>query len=388
MPDVQPPLTARGRAWRFIACVAISAAAWGEIAGVQAARYPGWFWLDLAAGVVAFGLVQLRRRRPVVVAVVLTLFGLFSMSAMGPAVLALASLATRRRLTEIVPVAVLDVTVLLVYGVFVTSEDTWVARYSPVEGPPWALLAFGAAVTLSVVVLGMYVGSRRELEANLRDQAARAKAEQEQRAEQARAAERARIAREMHDALAHRISLVSIHAGALTYRDDLTPDQLHETAQVIKAKAHEALDDLRQVLAVLQDDEDGVPRRRPALTDLDTLLVEASEVGTDVTLTREVTGSPADQAGRTVYRIVQEGLTNARKHAPGRPVSVSVTGSPDTGLDVRVCNPRGRLDRSLVPGAGRGLVGLQEKVEMAGGTFEVVETADSFTLRSWLPWAT
>ncbi len=388
MPEVQPPLTTRGRAWRFVACLAISAAAWAEIAGVQAARYPGWFWLDLAAGVAAFVLVQFRRRRPVVTAVVLTLFGLFSMSAMGPAVLALASLATRRRLPEILPLAALNVTVLLLYGWLVTSEETWVVRYSPVAGPTWALLSFGASVTLAVVVLGMYVGSRRELEANLRDQAARARVEQEQRAEQARTAERARIAREMHDALAHRISLVTIHAGALTYRDDLTAEQQKETAQVIKTTAHEALNDLRQVLDVLRDDDEGPRRPQPTLADLDALLVETREAGMDVTLSRDVTGSPAAGTGRTVYRIVQEGLTNARKHAPGRPVSVTVTGSSDTGLDVSVRNPRGRLDRSLVPGAGRGLAGLRERVEIAGGTLDIVETDDVFTLRASLPWAT
>lgn len=384
----QPPLTTRGRAYRFVACLVISATAWAEIAGVQAARYPGWFWLDLAAGVTAFVLVQFRRHAPVLVALVVTLFGLFSMAAMGPAVLALASLATRRRPIEIVPLAVLNVTVLAVYGWFVTSQETWVARYSPVGGPPWALLSFGASVTLAVVAFGMYVGSRRELEANLRDQATRARAEQEQRAEQARGAERARIAREMHDALAHRISLVTIHAGALTYRDDLTSDQLKETAQVIKSTAHDALNDLRQVLDVLRDEEGGPRRRQPTLADVDALLAETREAGMEVTLSREVTGSPPDRTGRTVYRIVQEGLTNARKHAPGRAVCVTVTGSADTGLDVSVRNSRGRLDRSLVPGAGRGLVGLRERVEIAGGTLHVIETDDVFTLKASLPWTT
>ena len=124
---------------------------------------------------------------------------------------------------------------------------------------------------------GMYIGSRRELLWTLRDRAERAEAEQELRVEPGTANERARIAREMHDVLAHRISLIAMHAGALAYRTDLTAEEMRETAELIQAKSHEALTDLRQVLGVLRDDD-----RRPAPSgpqptfgDLPALVLEA-----------------------------------------------------------------------------------------------------------------
>ena len=106
----------------------------------------------------------------------------------------------------------------------------------------------------------MFVRARRQLVVSLRDRAERAEAEQQLRVEQARQAERARIAREMHDVLAHRISLLSLHAGALEFRPDAPPEEVARAAGVIRASAHEALEDLREVIGVLRD----VTRRRGA----------------------------------------------------------------------------------------------------------------------------
>ena len=110
----------------------------------------------------------------------------------------------------------------------------------------------------------MYIGSRRELLWTLRNRAETAEAEQELRVSQARSNERARIAREMHDVLAHRISQISMHAGALSFRDDLTADEMRDSAAVIQEKAHEALTDLRGVLGVLRDDGSGRVGEAPA----------------------------------------------------------------------------------------------------------------------------
>src|SRR4029079_4824335 len=125
----------------------------------------------------------------------------------------------------------------------------------PDDGDPWWVdLLINSVVTAGVLGWGMYVGSRRELVWTLRQRAERAEAEQELRVAQARSNERARIAREMHDVLAHRISQISMHAGALAFRDDLTAAEMRSSAQVIQEKAHEALADLRGVLGVLRDD--------------------------------------------------------------------------------------------------------------------------------------
>jgi signal transduction histidine kinase len=99
---------------------------------------------------------------------------------------------------------------------------------------------------------------------------------------------------------------------------------------------------------------------------------------------------PIEQVGRTVYRIVQEALTNARKHAAGTHVSVTLTGEPERGVTVMVGNakPVGRSNGHGAPGSGLGLVGLRERAELTGGTLTVDETDRAFTLRGWLPWTT
>ena len=116
----------------------------------------------------------------------------------------------------------------------------------PPNDPWWVNFTFAIVFTIAMLVWGMYLGSRRELLWTLRDRAERAEAEQELRVTQGRTNERARIAREMHDVLAHRISLITMHAGALAYRTDLTADEMRETAELIQTKSHEALSDLRQ----------------------------------------------------------------------------------------------------------------------------------------------
>ncbi|MFL6173189.1 MAG: histidine kinase, partial [Marmoricola sp.] len=200
------PLTRWGQVWRMLLALLISAGAWANIAVHQWEHHQLWFWIDLTGGLVAFVLTQYRRRWPYPIALILTLFGFFSMSAAGPAVLAVVSLCTRRELRQIIPIAVLNIIANQVYSIYdPTSESS----------PAWVTFAFTIVLTVAVVAFGMYVGSRRELVWTLRERAIQAESEQELRVEQARSGERERIAREMHDVLAHRISLVTMHAGAL-----------------------------------------------------------------------------------------------------------------------------------------------------------------------------
>jgi signal transduction histidine kinase len=254
-------------------------------------------------------------------------------------------------------------------------------------------LAFGLVFTVAVLVWGMYLGSRRELMWTLRDRAERAEAEQELRVDQARSTERARIAREMHDVLAHRISLISMHAGALTYRTDLSADAMRETAELIQTKAHEALTDLRQVLGVLRSDgatAAGQREPQPTFEDLDDLVREAEQSGMRIQYADRVLDAVEmpERVGRTTYRIVQEGLTNARKHAPGVTVLVQVGGSPADGVSITIRNPArsNHHNGTRTPGAGLGLVGLGERAKLAGGRLEARRTGGSFELTGWLPW--
>jgi signal transduction histidine kinase len=119
------------------------------------------------------------------------------------------------------------------------------------------------------------------------------------------------------------------------------------------------------------------------------LVAESREAGMKVTFDHHVTDPAAVPAsiGRTAYRIAQEGLTNARKHAPGTEVTVSVTGAPGEGLTVTVHNPPPDGDVPPVPGSGQGLIGLTERATLAGGRLEHgLEEDGGFRLRACLPW--
>jgi signal transduction histidine kinase len=171
---------------------------------------------------------------------------------------------------------------------------------------------------------------------SLRDRAERAETEARLRAEQAQQRARDEIAREMHDVLGHRLSLLSVHAGALEFRPDASAEEIAGAAKVIRENAHQALQDLREVIGVLRAPVGELPQ--PTLADVRQLVEESGRAGMRVDLAQEVDGTVPDLAGRTAYRIVQEALTNARKHAPGAEVHVTVAGGPGQGLAVEVAN--------------------------------------------------
>jgi signal transduction histidine kinase len=253
---------------------------------------------------------------------------------------------------------------------------------------------------------------------SLRDRAVRAETEAHLRAEQAQQRARDEIAREMHDVLGHRLSLLSVHAGALEFRPDASPGEIARAAEVIRENAHLALQDLREVIGVLRAPVGELPQ--PTLADVRQLVTESGRAGMWVGLREELDGAAVpDLVGRTAYRTVQEGLTNARKHAPGAEVVVRLAGSPGEGLTVEVCNeapdsgPAGALhpdpplpgppvgERSptassgsgvvhspqLTVAPGQGLVGLAERVALADGRLEHGPTAGGgWRLAAWLPW--
>lgn len=254
----------------------------------------------------------------------------------------------------------------------------------------------------ALLAWALLVRARRQLVRSYADRARQAEADQQLRLAEARRSERTRIAREMHDVLAHRLSLLSMHAGALEFRPDAPPTEVAEAAGVVRANAHQALQDLREVIGVLRagSPEDGgyhsatpgIPaetRPQPTFADLPALVEEAAGAGMRVAFDCAV-GDAADVPaglGRTAYRIVQEGLTNARKHAPGAPVTVTVDGAGGEQLTVEVRNRLAGRVRGDVPGTGTGLVGVAERVSLAGGTMEHGPApGGEFRLRASLPW--
>jgi signal transduction histidine kinase len=196
----------------------------------------------------------------------------------------------------------------------------------------------------------------------------------------------------MHDVLAHRISLLSLHAGALEFRPDAPPEEVARAAGVIRSSAHAALEDLRAVIGVLREAPPGeAPERpQPTLADLPALIEESRDAGMRVTFSSPDLVAPPDSLGRNAYRIVQEGLTNARKHARGSTVDVVLAGSPEAGLEIEIRNrlPVGAV-ASSIPGAGSGIIGLSERASLAGGRLEHGRTeAGDYRLWAWLPWPT
>jgi signal transduction histidine kinase len=178
----------------------------------------------------------------------------------------------------------------------------------------------------------------------------------------------------MHDVLAHRISLVALHAGALEVAPDLSPSQVRESAALLRSAAHQALEELRDVIGVLREEPEKAPMPtvpQPTLADIPRLVEEARRAGARIDFEMRVEhGDVAPGTlGRDAYRIVQEALTNVGKHARGTQARVQVAGAPERGLHVSVRNPLSLCAPagSSLPGAGAGLLGLAERVALAGG---------------------
>ena len=254
----------------------------------------------------------------------------------------------------------------------------------------------GAIFVVVVMVAGLLVGQKR---GNLREKRWRVEQEarmnrEEMRAkvERARQEERENIARDMHDTLSHRLSLVAIHAGALSYPREGVPDEFTDAARTIRTEAQNAVEDLRTVLSALREDLSEDPR-----TTLEELVAAAREAGAEVTVTYADGASPdvftglSTMAQHAVHRAVQEGLTNARKHAAGQPVSITVREvAGEVGIEMRNLLSAAKAgDRAGASAGGYGLVGLRERVELSGGRMNVHvgEEGEEFSWSILLPLA-
>ncbi|WP_326726737.1 sensor histidine kinase [Streptomyces phaeochromogenes] len=234
----------------------------------------------------------------------------------------------------------------------------------------WTGQSYASTVFLPVlaVLVGLWLGSRRRLLTALAADVEHLRIEAQLREEAARIAERSRIAAEMHDVLAHRLSLIALHTGVLATKSDTLPAPVAERLGLLRTTSVEALTDLRDVLGVLRD-HDTTPTGAaltPMMREVGELADEARAVGQRIELTTDGLPERAPTTHRlAVYRIVQEALTNARKHADGAPVTVRIDYGPPTTL-VEVSNPPG-TPRTDTVGSGYGLVGLRERVTALGG---------------------
>ncbi|WND34140.1 histidine kinase [Streptomyces sp. BB1-1-1] len=335
---------------------------------------------DQVVGALACAAVWLRRRWPVGLAVAMLPVSLVSATAGGAVLASLFTLAVHRPFRYVAWTGGASLALVPLYY--------WMR---PEPGLPYlASLVIALLLAVAVIGWGLLVRSKRQLLLSLHDRARRAETEARLRAEQAQRLAREAIAREMHDVLAHRLTLLSVHAGALEFRPDAPREDVARAAGVIRESAHDALQDLREIIGVLRAGEsDDAGRPQPTLAALEALVAESREAGMKVALAGRVTDPAAVPAsvGRTAYRIAQEALTNARKHAPGTEVTVSVTGAPGDGLAMSVRNAPPEGEAPHVPGSGQGLIGLTERATLAGGTLEHGPTPEGgFEVRARLPW--
>ena len=346
-----------------------------------------WLVLDVPVGVLSCALVPLLLTRPEWGALAIVALAAVSPGASPAATVATLVVAQRRRFDVAVGIGTASVVAHILRAV-----------WRPVGSLPmiwWVVLVL--AVHAALLGWGALAQARHALLGSLRERAERAEADQGRRVAEARVLERTRLAREMHDTLAHQLSLLATYAGALEYRPDSAPERLARAAGVIREGVHQALVELRDVIGVLRDTdgaaEDEAMWPQPMLADLPKLVDESRSAGTLVSLERQVddvTGLPGI-ADRTAYRVVQESLTNARKHASGQPVRVLLHGKPGAQLviDIRNPLPADPTAPPVAPGAGTGLVGLTERVQLAGGKLEhQVTSSGEFLVRASLPWPT
>ena len=271
----------------------------------------------------------------------------------------------------------------LLAGASFVGERGWIAfRFND--------QAFLLFTSVLVALAGLYVGTRRELVAAAHERADRAEREQRLLAESTRAEERARLAAEMHDVVTHRVNLMVLQAGALgaTAADD----SVRDAADELRRCGRDALAELRDLVGVLRDGPgpDGVsPAAAPTTDpgDLAALVAQSRAVGVAVTLIEQ--GDPgrlAPTVHRTLVRVVQEALSNARKHARGATVAVEVDHGTD-GATVAVVDSGGAPEPDRAgTGGGAGLDGLRRRVEMVGGSLRCgPEPGGGFGVRARLP---
>lgn len=331
--------------------------------------------IDVVLGVMSAIALWWRRRWPAGTGILITVASAFSAFSAGAALIALFNIALRGTRRQIIAITAVGVAGGVVYTVMYPTDD---------DVPLLVELLIAVLITLVVVPWGLFTRTQRDLLRTSRERAEKAEGEQRAHIEAAREAERRRIASEMHDVLAHRLSLLSVHAGALEFRPDASPAEISEAAGVIRANATEALRDLRHVIGVLRTGDDGTAPPQPTLDAIPALVEESRAAGMHVRSRIDATGGEV-MVGRTAYRVVQEGLTNARKHAPAAAVEVTV-GPSEEQLVVEVVSRKSALAPPAVPG-GSGLIGLTERVELAGGVLECgPNRRGDFVLRAVLPW--
>jgi signal transduction histidine kinase len=350
---------ARGIAWDVAALLLAVLDVWLVIPE-DAPAYSIWL------SAVAVAAVVMRRHVPFL-AVLVTVPGFLTGWSQLAAMIALGSLAKKHRLMSWRMVVGSVLVFLCGYIRWPLSEFAALSWQEHALNVIWAVIIAGMPVAI-----GLLISARQELSERIRELASSREREKKLFAETIRAAERAELAREMHDVVSHQVTLIAMQAGALQVS---TNGNTAEAARTIRQLSTRTLDELRNLVGVLRSG-DGCEDTQPGLDELDDLVRnfrdDAVPVALDVKAEPSCLPRPVSHA---VYRTVQEALTNVRKHAAGARASVRVLAQHDT-LVVEVRNGRARARKPALPSGGHGLIGLEERAGLLGGTFSAGPTSE------------
>jgi signal transduction histidine kinase len=257
-----------------------------------------------------------------------------------------------------------------------------------INGGVFADYAGALTVLLGALGIGRFVRFERHRTDQLRDLTLHLERARERGARLAVAEERARIARELHDAVSHALSVIAIQADAAETALQRDPELASAPMSAIRSSAAEALDEMRRLLGVLREDGDGASLAPlPGIDAIPALVDRARETGMRVTLELAGEARPVPvSVGLSAYRIVQEALTNARKYARGATVTVSVRWAPDSVCVEVVDDGPGTAPNNAADDGGHGIVGMRERVRMHGGTLRAEPAAaGGFVVAAELP---
>lgn len=333
---------------------------------------PDQWRLAASIGIVALASgLFLRRRLPLLVTILM-----LPLSALhAPSASMLALYTVGRRSTRLRVLLGILLTFGVQYYMFVTVESTSTNPGAHEHLVAGAYILFGSA---GPAVLGRAITARQQLRTQIAERARLYQRDRANARSLAAAAERRRLAREMHDVVSHDVGLIVVQAGALRAVSD--NPQAREIADRIVPLAMNTLDELREMLATLREGSTGDAVHRLE----DTIeLVNGFGPAAEVHLACEI--DPPVESQELIFRMTQEGLANARKHAPGAGVRVRVV-SDTRGTQITVTNEPPELSPLPIPGSGTGLTGLRERVHLLGGTFLAEGTpTGGFTISAILP---
>jgi signal transduction histidine kinase len=344
--------------------------------------------LVLALALAAAGVLTARRRAP-----------LATLAVSGALVLALLAVDHTAGAAAVVAPAVALYSVGLARGrrhqlaaglaavAAVVLADTFLARDDAIS---WFAMLGHAALVAVPLLAAEAVRSRRSYVALLHERLELAERTREEEAQRRVEQERIRIARDLHDAVAHALTTINVQAGVAAHLLDRAPGNARGALRTIEEASHEALDELRAIVGILRehDGERAPLDPAPTLDGVSELVEQTRALGLDVSL--DIRGEPPRRLPEAVqlaaFRIVQESLTNARRHAAGAPARVGLSFEPDRLLVTVENGPSAAAMNGCGGGAGVGIIGMKERAVAVGGALHATPSPDGFRVAAELPY--